>query len=357
MTTTGTQTDITAWIRPHLLRLAPYRSTREDYTGATDTLTLLDANENPYPAPYHRYPDPQHTALKARVGALLGAAPEQLLLGNGSDEAIDLLIRATCVPGESRILTFTPTFDIYGLGAEIHGAHHDSVPLGPGFRFPTAAALAALRPTTRLTFVCTPNNPSGSTVPPEAVLALLAAQQGFVVVDEAYIEYQGLAHSWLPRLVGYPNLVVLRTFSKAWGLAGLRLGVAAGHPTLMQVLAAIKGTFNLSSLVQVTALELLADPGAPARVAAQVAAQVAERERLAAALSALPGVVRVHPSDANFLLVELSDAETAYRSLLALGILTRNRSRVPGCEGCLRISVGTPSENDRLLEALPTIFR
>ncbi len=335
------------WLRPNILHLQPYASARSEYKGSASI--FLDANENPFEHQgLNRYPDPLQWAIKQRIAVWRGVAPEQVFLGNGSDEAIDLLIRLCCQPGTDHILVMPPTYGMYEVCAHISGVEVKHVPLQADFQIHVEAVLAAVTPQSKLLFVCSPNNPSGNAFPPAEVEALVQGFPGLVVIDEAYVDFSAQP-SALSLLNRYNNLAVLQTFSKAWGLAGIRLGMAFAQPELITWLNKIKPPYNISQLTQEAALQALQHPE---RYQGEVHLILQERAKLAQALVQLPIVERVFPSDANFLLVKVADPYGLYDWLVSQGIIVRNRANVLLCEGCLRITVGTPAENLQLLQAL-----
>lgn len=349
-------------LRSHIRLLTPYSSARDEYTGTEGV--FLDANENPYGSAsgagnFSRYPDPHQHAIKQRLAPIKHVRPDQIFLGNGSDEPIDLLIRATCTPrtdhqsvdhrASDRILIMPPTYGMYEVSAAINDVAVTKVPLTADFQVDTSAVLAAVTATTKLIWFCSPNNPSGNRLHDDAIHAVLqAADHALVIVDEAYIDFAG-APSWTTHLDRYPNLVVLQTFSKAWGLAALRLGMCFAHPDLIAVLNRIKPPYNISAPTQTLALEALAHEADKNRFVQQI---LAERQWLANALIELPSVGKIYPSDANFLLVRFADASATFAGLIAERVIVRDRSRVVLCEGCLRITVGTRAENEQLLRVL-----
>ncbi len=346
---------LTNLLRPHILTLTPYSSARDEYTGTEGV--FLDANENPYGSAvgnYNRYPDPHQSAIKQRLAPIKGVRPQQIFLGNGSDEPIDLLVRATCTPGGpthrgDSILIMPPTYGMYEVSASINDVDVIKVPLTTNFQVDTDAVLGAIRNSTKLIWLCSPNNPSGNLLREDAIRTILeAAQHSLVIVDEAYIDFSG-SHSWTSELDNYPNLVVLQTFSKAWGLAALRLGMCFASEELIRVLNKIKPPYNISAPTQALALEALNHEAEKNKIVAQL---LAERQTLADALRSLPSVRVVHPSDANFLLVQFDDAKSVFEHLIAQQVIVRDRSNVKLCDGCLRISVGTSAENERLITAL-----
>ncbi|MBS1913763.1 MAG: histidinol-phosphate transaminase [Bacteroidetes bacterium] len=349
MSSASTTSAIDAMVRPSIRALEPYRAARHDNSAGI----LLDANENPYasagePA-LNRYPDPRQNRLRARLAGLVGVRQENVFVGVGSDEAIDLLMRIFCEPARDAILVAEPTYGMYRVAAALNNIAVRGVPLVQGtFGLDLPAMLSAVEERTRLIFCCSPNNPTGNLLAVDDLLALCERSGCIVVVDEAYIEFASRG-SMAALVNDIPNLVVLRTLSKAWGLAGLRLGYAVAQPGIVSWLMNVKPPYNVGSLVACTALAALEDVG---RERAQVAAIVAERERLAAGLAKLRGVLCVHPSDANFLLVRFANAAAVHAELRERGLIVRDRSGEPGLAGALRITVGTPAENTALLNAL-----
>lgn len=349
-------------LRPHILTLTPYSSARDEYTGTEGV--FLDANENPIgsTAPdgdFSRYPDPHQWAIKQRLAPIKGVRPEQIFLGNGSDEPIDLLVRATCTPGRpesrtsagaaDRILIMPPTYGMYEVSATINDVAVTKVPLTSDFQVDLPAVLAAISETTKLIWLCSPNNPSGNRLHDDAIRTILeAADHSLVVVDEAYIDFS-TAPSWTSELDTYPNLVVLQTFSKAWGLAGLRLGMCFASEELIRVMNKIKPPYNISAPTQALALEALDHEADKEKMVREI---LTERQILADNLRTLPSVLAIHPSDANFLLVQFADAQRTFNQLIGQQVIVRDRSKVTGCAGCLRITVGTQTENNRLLDVL-----
>lgn len=348
---------LTQLLRPHILTLTPYSSARDEYTGTEGV--FLDANENPLGSTldaddFSRYPDPHQWAIKQRLAPIKGVRSTQIFLGNGSDEPIDLLVRATCTPGtdsesSDRILIMPPTYGMYEVSATINDVAVTKVPLTPDFQVDLPAVLAAIQDTTKLIWLCSPNNPSGNRLQDDAIRAILeAADHSLVIVDEAYSDFSD-APSWTAELDNYPNLVVLQTFSKAWGLAGLRLGVCFASEELIRVMNKIKPPYNISAPTQALALEALAHEADKDKMVREI---LSERQMLADNLRTLPAVLVIHPSDANFLLVQFADANLTFKHLIARQVIVRDRSNVVGCDGCLRITVGTRAENERLLDVL-----
>lgn len=340
------QEQVKALVRPNVLRLRPYSSARDEFEGVASV--YLDANENPFPSDYNRYPDPHQKAVKSALASLKQVRPDQIFLGNGSDEAIDLIIRTFCDPGVHNIAITQPTYGMYQVSADINDVAVRAANLTPQFDLDVEELLKNVDYNTRIIFLCSPNNPSGNLLSSNYIEKVITSFDGIVVVDEAYIDFAS-APSWVGRLDEFQNLIVLQTFSKAWGLANLRIGMAFGSTFIIELLNKIKPPYNISGLTQKLVLEALQKAGRTKDIASNL---VAERERLRAGLEKIQSVEVVFPSDANFLLVRVADARAKYAQLLKQGIVVRDRSNVRLCEGCLRITVGTPVENDQVLEAL-----
>ncbi len=336
--------DLESLVRPNIAALAPYSTARDELSGAPDI--FLDANESPYDNGLNRYPDPHQKALKARLSEIKGLPAENIFLGNGSDEAIDLVLRVFCEPGRDNIVAIAPSYGMYEVAAATNDIQVRKVRLGADFSLDTEALLAATDVRTKVLFLCSPNNPSGNAFPNAQILGIAERFPGIVVVDEAYIDFCSIP-SLAAKVNEVPNLVILQTLSKAWGMAGLRVGLALACPPIIRWMSMIKYPYNINVLAQQTVLKQLESPIGP-----RVAEIVAERDRIAATLPDFPFVRKVFPSEANFLLVRVTDADALYARLLQDGIIVRNRSRVPGCEGCLRITIGTPEENRRLEASL-----
>ena len=343
--------DLTQWARPEMLALVPYTSARDTFTATEGKYTFLDANENPNPSEVNRYPDPNQLALKKEIAFLRGCTINQLLIGNGSDEILDLLLRAFCTPNKDNVILMPPTYGMYAVLANINGVGIKEVPLTSDFQLNTAQILAAVDPNTKAIFFCSPNNPSGNLFKSSDIEALLNGFDGLVVIDEAYIDFTD-GPSWLTELDNYSNLVVTQTLSKAFGLAGLRLGIAIAQPNIIKLLHNIKPPYNINTLSQQQAIEALSDIE---KVNKQIAELLSERNRVAAYLNELDWVKTVFPSDANFLLMRVDDANKRYDALLAQKVVVRNRSTQTNCENTLRISIGTPAENNELMAACNTI--
>ncbi|MEZ5070362.1 MAG: histidinol-phosphate transaminase [Bacteroidales bacterium] len=335
-------------VRPNIRDLVPYSSARDEFTG--NAQVYLDANESPYNAPYNRYPDPKQRQLKEQMGAWMGLDAERIFLGNGSDEGIDLLFRVCCRPGGDNVVSMEPSYGMYGVCARINDVEFRRVLLNPDFTLSPEAILDRCDDRTKLIFLCSPNNPTGNVLDRAAVRQVLESAKALVVVDEAYADFSE-KEGFLSLLEEFSNLVVLRTLSKAWGLAGIRLGMLFGDPILIGYLTAVKYPYNLNMLTLEAASTALQYPD---RTREWVEAIARERTRMTGELQQLSLVEKVHPSDANFLLVRVTRVRELFSYLTNEGIIVRDRSSVPLCTGCLRITVGSPSENDRLLDAIKT---
>ena len=338
--------DVLKLARPNILGLEAYSTARDD-CGSNRPEIFLDANENPYNNGINRYPDPHQKALKSRISEIKGIAAGSLFLGNGSDEAIDLVYRVFCEPGESNTVSIAPSYGMYEVAAAMNDVEFRKVQLRPDFSMDTEAMLAATDSKTRLMFICSPNNPTGNSFPVEQIEEFLERFGGVVVLDEAYIDFS-VRPSLASLVKRYPNLIVLQTLSKAWGMAGLRIGLAVADPAVISLMSKVKYPYNINVVAQKMALMKL-DEAAKDKAVAEI---VGQRFRLEKELRKCPEVKGIYSSDANFLLVRFDNPDEVYGRLLAGGVIVRNRSKVPGCEGCLRITVGTPAENDRLLRLL-----
>ena len=337
-------------IRKNIKAMKPYSSARDEFKDLKADMVFLDANENPFETTLNRYPDPQQTALKELISKQKELPINQVLLGNGSDEVLDLIVRAFCEPNQDSILTLPPTYGMYGVLAQLNSIENIEVPLGKDFNINVDQVLKQLKPSTKLLFICSPNNPSGNIMDVNAVTRLLKAFDGLVVIDEAYIDFTTI-ESWTQRLNTFPNLMVTQTLSKAYGLAGIRLGTCYASKEIIAVLNKIKPPYNINSLTQQAAIEALQNN----EVSDQVSSILREREKLANALASCFFVKKIYPSDANFILIKVDDANKRYDELLRHGIVIRNRTTQLGCENCLRISLGTPAENKQLLTLLNTL--
>ncbi|SHO59744.1 histidinol-phosphate transaminase [Algoriphagus zhangzhouensis] len=347
--------DLNSLLRPHIAQLQPYTSARDEYTGKEGV--FLDANENPYgsvtDADFNRYPDPYQSALKEKIALIKKVRPSQIFLGNGSDEAIDLLYRAFCRPGIDNVILLPPTYGMYEVSASINDVETRKVSLTSDFQLQPEKIFDQIDSNTKIIFVCTPNNPSGNKVNRADVLLLLKHFKGLVVVDEAYIDFND-EPSFTTHLDEYPNLLVMQTFSKAWGLASLRLGMAFASEELIKILNKIKPPYNISGLTQETVLAAL---GNQEKVEKMILEILKEREFLKSELEKLDFVKKIHPSQANFLLVQVPQATQIYNDLIDQKIIVRNRAKVLLCEDCLRITVGTREENTAFLKALQAVVK
>ncbi len=337
-------------LRKNILALEPYATARDEYEGG-DISVWLDANESPYDNGVNRYPDPHQRQLKAVLSRLKSVPVSQLFVGNGSDEAIDLCFRLFCEPGKDNAVAIAPSYGMYSVAAAVNDVALREVNLSPTFALEPERLLAACDSHTRLVWVCSPNNPTGNAFD-LAVLEQLADDVfsrcgAMLVVDEAYADFSPKG-SLVPRLADHPNLIVLQTLSKAWGMAGLRLGLAFSAPEVIEMMGRVKYPYNVNGPTQREVIRRLATEPHDAHVE-EVCSQ---RALLAERLTAVPCVKQVYPSDANFILVRVDDARRRYDQLVSRGIIVRNRSRQPLCDGCLRLTVGTPEENVRLLAAL-----
>lgn len=332
-------------VRPNIRTLAPYSTARDEYGGQRIDV-WLDANESPYDNGVNRYPDPRQQRLREVLAARKGVATDRIFIGSGSDEAIDLAYRIFCRPGIDNAVSIAPTYGMYRVAAAVNDVELREVPLGDDFSLPVERLLAAADERSKLLWLCSPNNPTGNAFPAQEIESLLRRFDGIVVLDEAYIDFAD-GGGFLPRLGEFPNLIVLQTLSKAWGMAGLRLGLAFASEEIAGLFGRVKYPYNINTLTQRAVAESLRRD-----ISAEVAAIRAERSRLASALAACSCIGQVYPSEANFLLVKTAAPDPLYRELVAAGVIVRNRSRIAGCEGCLRITVGRPEENDRMLETV-----
>ena len=340
--------DLNRLVRPNIRAMQPYSSARDEFHGLASV--YLDANENPYNVPYNRYPDPMQRRLKERISEIKGVPVDSIFLGNGSDEAIDLLMRAFCEPGRDAILTVEPTYGMYQVAAEVNNVVYCQMSLSSDFSLDLQAFLAMVNEKTKLIYLCSPNNPTGNSLERETIREVLREFSGIVVLDEAYIDFSSNP-SFLIELPEWQNLVVLQTLSKVWGAAAIRLGMAFASPGIINILNKIKYPYNVNSLTQEKALELL-DVN---RMHSQLEQILKGRVYLQRELNNIPLVRCVYPTDANFLLVDVGDADYVYQCLVEQGIIVRNRNKVALCRGCLRITVGTETENILLVSALKRI--
>lgn len=345
--------DLNSLLRDNIKRLVPYSSARDEFKG--EASVFLDANENsfgsPLPTAYHRYPDPLQWKVKYKLADIKGVPPQNIFLGNGSDEAIDILYRAFCRPGIDNVLLCPPTYGMYEVSANINDVTVRKATLTEDFQLDLQAMEAAIDANTKLIFICSPNNPTANAIRREDIEMILNNFDGIVVVDEAYINFSK-QKTLIQELTEYPNLVILQTLSKAWGLAALRIGMAFASEDIINVFNKIKPPYNINQASQELALEALNNIE---QVNSWIRETVEERNKLELALNALPIVEKVYPSDANFLLVKTTDARGIYQHLVDQGIIVRDRSKVELCAGCLRITIGTPGENVQLLNTLQAL--
>ena len=333
--------------RPNVWALKPYSSARDEYSGV-EASVFLDANENPYNTPNNRYPDPLQRDLKALIAPLKGVKEENIFLGNGSDEAIDLIFRAFCRPGIDNVVAIDPTYGMYQVCAEVNDVEYRKMLLDVYYQFKASSLLSAMDENTKAMFICSPNNPTGNSLCRKEIESLLKKFDGLVVVDEAYIDFSS-SESLLKDLEQYPNLIVLQTFSKAWGCAAIRLGMAFASPEIIAIFNKIKYPYNVNRLTQEEAIKVLKQPE---QIKEWVYTLLEERTRVMEEIVKLPCCVRVFPTDANFFLAKVYEATQIYNYLVGEGIIVRNRTNVALCNDCLRITIGTKEENDALLDAL-----
>lgn len=341
--------DIEKLVRENIKNLQPYSSARSEFKGSADV--FLDANENSYGAPiggeYHRYPDPLQLKVKEKISQIKGVPVQNIFLGNGSDEGIDLLYRAFCNPSKDSVIIVPPTYGMYEVSANINDVFVKKVALTSDFQLDLEGIAEVADDLTKMIFICSPNNPTGNSMNREDVEMILNNFEGIVIVDEAYINYSR-QRSFISELTEYPNLVVLQTLSKAWGLAGVRIGMAFASEDIVNVLNKIKPPYNIGLPAQELAIKAL---GTIEQINAWIKSTVVERDSLIKQLATFDFVQRIYPSDANFVLVNVKDAAGLYAFLVTRGIIVRDRSKVELCEGCIRITIGTPDENIRLLNA------
>lgn len=334
-------------VRKNIWSLAPYSSARDEYSGK-EAHVFLDANENPYNGPYNRYPDPLQREVKEVLSKVKGVPAENIFLGNGSDEAIDLPYRIFCEPGRDNVVSIAPTYGMYQVCADINDVEFRQVLLDDNFQLHADQLLAACDEHTKIIWICSPNNPTGNSLDRDEIMKVIEGFEGIVIVDEAYIDF-AQQQSLRQELPAHPNLIILQTMSKAWGSAAIRLGMAFASADIIHIYNKVKYPYNVNLLTQQQALEMLEDPF---EVDKWVKLLLQERSRLMQAFIDLPSCEQVFKTDANFFLARMSDATTIYNYLVDHGIIVRNRSRIQLCNNCLRITIGTRSENNELLAAL-----
>ena len=334
-------------VRPNIWSLAPYSSARDEYSGK-EAHVFLDANENPYNDPYNRYPDPLQRELKEQIAKVKGVPANMIFLGNGSDEAIDLPYRIFCEPGRDNVVAIEPTYGMYKVCADINHVEYRPVLLDEHYQLHADRLLGATDANTKIIWICSPNNPTGNSLNRDEILMVINQFQGIVIVDEAYSDFSAQKPLRM-ELAQHANLIVLNTFSKAWGLAAIRLGMAFATPEIIAIYNKVKYPYNVNQLTQRQALEALKDPF---EVDKWVKMLLGERTRLMAAFQELPICEKVFPTDANFFLAKMTDAQSIYDYLVDRGVIVRNRTRVQLCKDCLRITIGMKGENNELLSAL-----
>ena len=334
-------------IRPNIKSLAPYSSARNEYNGH-EARVFLDANESPYNNPYNRYPDPLQTEVKKELARIKGVPADCIFLGNGSDEAIDLAYRCCTRPGTDNVVAIEPTYGMYKVCADINDVEYRPVMLDDDFKLNADKLLSACDAKTKLIWICSPNNPTGNSLEHDEINKVLNAFQGIVIIDEAYSDFSR-NKTFRNKLSAHPNLIVLNTMSKAWGCAAIRLGMAFASKAIIEVFNKVKYPYNINLLTQEKALEFLKDPYETDR---QVRIILTERTRMIDAFRLLPICEKVFPTDANFFLARMNDAQAIYDYLVDKGIIVRNRTRITLCQNCLRITIGTKTENNELLSAL-----
>ena len=339
-------------VRENVKGLQPYSSARDEFKDARrDDLIFLDANENPFENGINRYPDPQQHLLKSKLAEIKQVEVAQILLGNGSDEVLDLLFRAFCEPHIDNIITLPPTYGMYSVLAGINAIANTTVLLNEDLEPSVDQILEAVDKHTKLLFLCSPNNPTGNSFTKTAILRILQNFQGLVVIDEAYIDFSE-NESWVKHLTDYPNLVVTQTLSKAYGMAGIRLGICMASREIITILNKIKPPYNVNELSQLRAMQQISNKEIMANEVAQI---ISERRRLLSELESLEFVQQIYKTDANFVLVKVDDANVRYQQLIDKGIVVRNRSTQPRCENTLRFTIGTPAENNKLISTLKAL--
>jgi len=341
--------DLDSILRPCIKNLKPYSSARDEFSGKADV--YLDANENPFDSGLNRYPDPYQQGLKDKISKRKNINKNRIILGNGSDEVIDLIFRAFCEPGKDEVICLPPTYGMYQVSADINNIGIKKVLLTADFEIDEQALVNEINPNTKIIWFCSPNNPSGNTLDPEVIKRITSSFNGIVVIDEAYIDFSS-SQSWIDFLDFHENLIIMQTFSKAWGLAGLRLGMGFASPAIINILNNIKPPYNINTLTQEKASEALDNFEEKNQ---QVDVILSERALLIDELKKISAVKHIYPSDANFLLVKIDNASYIYEKLVAKSIIVRNRSTVALCENSLRITVGRPEENKILITAIKAV--
>jgi histidinol-phosphate aminotransferase len=345
----GNSFDINNLVRENVKSMKPYSSARDEFEDFdTADMIFLDANENPFQNGVNRYPDPQQSNVKVVLAKQRNINPNQILLGNGSDEVLDLIFRAFCEPKIDNVITLPPTYGMYGVLANINAVENREVLLTKDFQPQVEKILETVDENTKIIFLCSPNNPTANSFSNESVVKLLENFKGLIVIDEAYIDFSD-KESWLAKINEYPNLIITQTLSKAYGLAGIRLGICYGSPAVISVLNKIKPPYNVNELTQLRALERLSDPE---KIKSEIVSIITQREELLKVLVDVKFVEKIYPTEANFILIKVDDANKRYDELIAKGIVIRNRTTQPLCENTLRLTIGTEEENKKLMEAL-----
>lgn len=343
--------NIASLLRDNIKSMKPYSSARDEFKETTGDMVFIDANENPFENGLNRYPDPQQRELKQRLSEIKNISVSQILLGNGSDEVLDLIFRAFCEPNQDEIITLPPTYGMYGVLANLNAVKNVEIELEANFQPNATAIIGAVNSQTKLMFLCSPNNPTANSFDAGLIEELIIKFPGIVVIDEAYIDFSN-EQSWLRRMEEFPNLIITQTLSKAYGLAGIRLGICYASEAIIAVLNKIKPPYNINQLTQLQAIDRLNQID---KVEQEVAGILNERERLQSELQKVNFVNTIYDSDANFILVKVDDANKRYGQLINLGIVVRNRTSQPLCQNCLRLTIGTKEENDKLIENLKSL--
>ena len=348
----GNKFDINTLVRENVKLMKPYSSARDEFEDFdTAEMIFLDANENPFENGVNRYPDPQQASVKSVLANQNGVAKNQILLGNGSDEVLDLLFRAFCEPKIDNVITLPPTYGMYGVLANLNAVENREVLLSTDFQPQLDLIMNAVDSNSKMIFLCSPNNPTGNSFSEENVQYLLDNFNGLVVIDEAYIDFSDKA-SWIQKIKDYPNLIITQTLSKAYGLAGIRLGICYASAAIITVLNKIKPPYNVNELTQQKALDRLANPK---QIKEEIALIIVQREQLLKVLSEVSFVSTIYPTEANFILIKVDNANQRYDELIAKGIVIRNRTTQPLCENTLRLTIGTAEENQKLIAALKSL--
>lgn len=343
--------DLNRLVRENVRELKPYSSARDEYISDGSKMVFIDANESPYSNGINRYPDPQQRQLKTLLAKTFSLSPANILLGNGSDEVLDLIFRAFCEPHKDNIITMPPTYGMYKVLAGINAIENREVLLTESFELDVDKILESKNSNTKVIFLCSPNNPTGNSFSGIHIENLLNNFQGLIVIDEAYIDF-ATKSSWLNRFDQFPNLIVTRTFSKAYGMAGLRLGVCYASEDIITILNRIKPPYNVNELTQRKALQMIQNT---ALLEEQITEILAERDRMIRQLAEINYINKIYPTDANFILVKVDDADKRYKEILESGVVVRNRSTQPLCDNTLRFTIGTPKENETLLKILNSL--